>query len=173
MTTPVGYPSAISIGDSLALRIFIPGADLDGTIDVHTKGRHRARVVQGKKPWVQFYPDKKTEAWELHAGTTALAQLRAVTVQGDKDFVLPLKDCRMLVNLRFNMRRPPSYPKRVQHHTKKPDVDNLAKAILDALVTHGVLGDDNCITDLTISKRYADEIHHPVGVEVDLTCLPE
>ena len=41
---------------------------------------------------------------------------------------------------------------------KKPDIDNIAKAVLDAL--NGVAyGDDNQVTALEVSKHYAAEAH--------------
>lgn len=168
--TPPGFPSAISVGDSLALRCFVPGIELSGVLEVPPKDRHRARVVHGKKPWVQFYDTERNRLWEHHTGTTVLAQLRGVVVQGDRDFTLPLTGCRVLMSLRFNLRKPVSYSKKVIHQTVKPDLDNLTKSVLDALVGNGILPDDNCITDLMLAKRYADD-SHPVGVEIEMTCL--
>lgn len=131
------------------------------------KERPQARVIPGKKPFAQFYTPPKTKEWEEHVGVMALEQLRSLP----EDFVMPIKGCRILANLRFNIRRPVSLPKSAIHAVKKPDLDNLVKAILDGIVTAGVIEDDNCITDLSTMKRYADE-DHPMGVEVDLTCLP-
>lgn len=39
--------------------------------------------------------------------------------------------------------------------TSKPDIDNLAKAVLDALTGVGVWNDDAQVTDIVCSKRYA------------------
>lgn len=35
-----------------------------------------------------------------------------------------------------------------------PDVDNIAKLYLDALVQHGVIEDDRKVTELTVSREY-------------------
>jgi Holliday junction resolvase RusA-like endonuclease len=78
---------------------------------------------------------------------------------------------RVLLTLRFNLPKPKSYPKRVVHHLKKPDIDNYAKALIDGLVKGRIIEDDGLVTDLTIQKRYL-EPGHPEGVEVDLTALP-
>jgi Holliday junction resolvase RusA-like endonuclease len=51
----------------------------------------------------------------------------------------------------------------------KPDVDKLARAILDA-ITAIVIADDAQVVSLTASKVYADE-HRPVGVHVVVTDL--
>lgn len=42
------------------------------------------------------------------------------------------------------------------HHSSKPDADNIAKAIQDALTDLGIWVDDSRISFLQISKRYAD-----------------
>lgn len=163
---PKGYPRAAVAGRSLALGFFIPG-------DPVPKDRPRGRVIAGpnRKPFVQFYTDKKTVDYEDSVGQHALVQLRAVEVDGDEDFTLPVRDSRIIAHLRFNLKKPVSYPKSVKHATKKPDLDNLVKTVLDGLVKGGVIDDDNCVTDISMMKRYADD-DHPVGVEVDLTVLP-
>jgi Holliday junction resolvase RusA-like endonuclease len=43
-----------------------------------------------------------------------------------------------------------------RRHTKKPDLDNLAKAVLDALTDINFWRDDSQITKLTIQKEWAD-----------------
>lgn len=177
---PSGYPRALVVGRSIVLGVFIP--PFTGTVgsgkskqelveEIVAKERPRARVIPGKKPIPQLYTPAKTAAWEEHVAKEALAQLRGVEVEGDKDFTLPIRDCRVLATVRFNLRKPVSYPKSVVHAVKKPDLDNLVKAIWDGLVNAQVLEDDNCITDTLMMKRYADA-EHPPGVEVELTCLP-
>lgn len=42
-------------------------------------------------------------------------------------------------------------------HTKKPDVDNLAKAVLDALVDVKAFSDDSIVTQLIVTKEYANQ----------------
>lgn len=41
-------------------------------------------------------------------------------------------------------------------HSAKPDLDNLSKAVLDALVQAGVLEDDAHVTRLLLEKRYVN-----------------
>jgi Holliday junction resolvase RusA-like endonuclease len=118
-----------------------------------------------------MYTPEKTKKWEAHVGEHALAELRSVDLDADEDFRLPIKGCRIIAFMRFNLRKPKSYPKSRVHATSKPDIDNLAKAILDGIQAAGVIDDDHFVTDLTTMKRYATD-EHPVGVEVDLTCIP-
>lgn len=68
----------------------------------------------------------------------------------------------VMVYLNFHMPRPKSLPKKVTFHIKRPDVDNLTKAVLD-----GMLGsfykDDSQIFFLGTGKIYTTE---RAGVEV-------
>lgn len=41
-------------------------------------------------------------------------------------------------------------------HTKKPDIDNLAKAVLDALVKAGAIEDDRFVVRLLTMKTYSE-----------------
>lgn len=67
------------------------------------------------------------------------------------------------VKIIFAMPIPKSFSKKIRlkiatgeyNHTKKPDVDNMAKAVLDAL--NGVAyTDDSLITHLTVGKHYSN-----------------
>lgn len=165
---PSAFPNALNHNGSIVLNLFIPAVDGE----VVAKERPQAKVITGKtgKPFPSFYTPKKTAMWEKHVAETARTQAITVDVVGD-DFILPFENVRVMAQIRFNLRKPPSYPKSVVHATKKPDLDNLVKAILDGLVLGRVLGDDNCVVALNTSKHYAD-IDHPPGVEIELTCLP-
>ena len=57
------------------------------------------------------------------------------------------------VELHFFFQRPKSLPKKVQYHTKKPDVDNLAKSVLDAF--EGIIyANDAQVISLRVTKEY-------------------
>lgn len=94
------------------------------------------------------YTPKKTELYE------ALIREK----YGKREFY----DCPIWVRLIFSMPIPKSYPKwklaainqGILKHEKTPDLDNLAKAVLDAL--NGVAyKDDSKITRLILSKHYS------------------
>ncbi len=58
----------------------------------------------------------------------------------------------LIMELEFNIERPKSVTR--PYPTVKPDIDNFAKAILDA--ANGILyKDDSLICDLLVKKRYA------------------
>lgn len=78
-------------------------------------------------------------------------------LEGGELFVGPIE-----VKLVFQMPVPKGFPKKVRKdieegtlkHIKKPDLDNMAKAILDAL-NEVAFTDDSHITKLTLAKRYS------------------
>jgi crossover junction endodeoxyribonuclease RusA len=77
-------------------------------------------------------------------------------------------DGPLAIRLGFVMPRPTSTPKRrTPPAVKKPDVDKLARAVLDAL-TGVAWRDDSQITDLRASKRLAELDEQP-GVHIHLT----
>lgn len=71
------------------------------------------------------------------------------------------------LNLAFVLPRPKSHPKtKTIAHTTRPDVDKLARAVLDALI--GVaFNDDGQVAGLVCTKRYGDLGEQP-GVVVTI-----
>jgi Holliday junction resolvase RusA-like endonuclease len=69
------------------------------------------------------------------------------------------------VTLRFRFPRPKSHfnskeqlkPTAPVWFTGKPDADNCAKAVLDALTMLGVWKDDALVTELYVTKKYAEQ----------------
>jgi len=164
---PEGFPAALVAGRAVSLRLFIPGAPV-------AKERPKAKVItpKGRRPFPQFYTPEATVVWEDHVGDTARTQLAGLQAEGDgEDFLLPLVGYRFITVMRFNLHKPVSYPARITHHTRKPDRDNLEKAVLDGLVKGRIISDDNAVTDGYSCKRYVTP-GHPEGVEIDLTALP-
>ncbi len=81
-------------------------------------------------------------------------------------------DCALCVSLQFFLPIPKSFTKNrhaAAHEgyivpITKPDLDNLAKLVLDAC--NGVLFlDDRCIVDLVLSKRYSNDPRVVIMVE--------
>lgn len=64
------------------------------------------------------------------------------------------------VSLAFTMRS----PKRPKYDTPatRPDLDKMARSVLDSITAAGVWGDDSQVVDLILSKRYGTQ----PGVEV-------
>lgn len=79
------------------------------------------------------------------------------------------------LNLAFSMPRPQAHylkaglrPDAPTHHTKKPDVDNLAKAVMDALTDCGVWVDDDQIASLSVTKFYVSRDPNVAGCLVTI-----
>lgn len=73
-------------------------------------------------------------------------------------------DGPVAVTLRFYLPRPVSLPKKTVEHTKRPDVDKLARAVLDSL-TGLFFKDDSQVVRLLASKHYADPF---CGVDISV-----
>lgn len=59
------------------------------------------------------------------------------------------------VEIGFLLPRPKSAPRRVRFPVKRPDVDKLARAVLDGLAEGGAFADDGQVVDLYAFKRFA------------------
>lgn len=97
---------------------------------------------------VRLYDPAKSKDWKRTVHYTVAEKI------APESHRFPLQG-PLVVTLRFSMPRPKSLPKRVQHHTKRPDLDNCAKAVMDAL--NGlVYRDDSQVWWLDVSKCYSD-----------------
>lgn len=121
---------------------------------------------------MQTYNDNRVTAYEDRVAMTARSQLVSIDIDGPqgRDVILPFGEHAVYVTLRFNMTKPVSYRKAVVKHTRRPDLDNLTKTVLDGLQKARIITDDGLVCELNLSKHYASE-GHPVGVEIDLTAL--
>jgi Holliday junction resolvase RusA-like endonuclease len=135
------------------------------------KPKARPRTVKNKHTGeIQTYTPDDTVSWEGNIGWQAKQALAALHQMHPGQFdVLPLAN-RLMIQLRFNIKRPQSLPKKVLYPMKsRPgDIDNLDKCVLDALQNVGVIRDDCQVTDLDSMKRFADQ-DHPEGVEIQIT----
>ncbi len=121
---------------------FVPG---------EPKGQPRPRAfARGGK--ARVYDPGTAEGWK---GQVALAA---------KEHLPPTPiDIPVAMHLRFHLPRPRGHfgkagikPAAPCHHVARPDIDNLAKAVIDALVAIGFLRDDCLVHLLFLTKRYAD-----------------
>lgn len=93
-------------------------------------------------------------------------QQRAERVASDEGIVLPIPPGRKgyAIVVFARMKPPKSYSKKrlkeiqegLEKPLKKPDVDNIAKLWLDALVEGGILEDDKNVTSLAVQKSWSD-----------------
>jgi crossover junction endodeoxyribonuclease RusA len=101
---------------------------------------------------------KRLRPWRA---TVAAAVKAAVGAQ------VPFPDGPVTVTLKFVMPRPVSTPKRsTPPAVKRPDVDKLARAVLDG-ITGTAIADDSQVTLLVAHKRLA-EIAETPGVVIEI-----
>lgn len=114
------------------------------------QGRPRAAFRHGR---VVVYDPKESVAWKRHVE----ASLRTQVQEGGYAILSgPLS-----VTLLFIYQSGGTYAER-EWHTKKPDIDNLTKAVLDA--ANGILwGDDAQVSELT-ARKINGAMHENAGV---------
>lgn len=110
------------------------------------QGSKRAFVRNGRANLVEV-AGASLKAWRQDVTVAASAAIR------HHDWV-PLEE-PLEVHVGFRLPRPKSRPDDDWHATR-PDVDKLARAVLDALTVAEVWRDDCYVADLRVFKRYAD-----------------
>ena len=104
----------------------------------------RARVIEGRTTGQRH----KFHTWR--SAVTDAAWLAMRQQPRTTPFLGPVH-----VDITFVHTRPASTPRDRRWRTKTPDLDKLARAVLDALVTAGVMGDDAQVAQLTARKVLA------------------
>lgn len=76
---------------------------------------------------------------------------------------IPMMEGHVCIDVIFYMTRPQRMKKETRLRTckKKPDIDNLLKAVYDAMTEAGVWGDDAQIVYATGKKFYSNDIEEP------------
>jgi len=127
------------------IQVFIPGVPVPkGSAKAfYVKALGRARVVQDnaekQRPWASMIAVMTRDRWTYGVTNSA--------VHADMLFVMP----RPKSHLRANGSVKGSFAQR--EHTSKPDVDKLARCVLDALT--GVLyTDDSQVVEINARKTY-------------------
>ena len=134
-------------------------ADDDGSVWSATipgepigKGRPRATVRGG---FVKTYTPKKTADWERGAAAVLSGKWSGPPLDGPVSvglLALFPRPKRMVWKRRAMPREP---------FIRSPDVDNVAKAVLDALEKAGVLSNDKLVWSLDCVALYCDGTEEP------------
>lgn len=113
------------------------------------KGKGDAKEFTGKVAQVES-SKPGLEVWR--------ADVRAAFLVDGQPRLRFAKGQPVSVRLTFVMPRPATMPKRkpTPPHTKRPDVDKLLRAVLDALTSAGVLADDCQVVEQYAVKRTAE-----------------
>jgi Holliday junction resolvase RusA-like endonuclease len=113
--------------------------------DPAPQGSKRAFVAKGRA--IITEDSKKSAPWR-----DSVAAAAAEAMAG----ALPI-DAAVEVRVTFFFARPASVkPQKRPYPSVAPDVDKLARAVLDGLTAGGVFRDDSRVVDLLARKRYAD-----------------
>jgi Holliday junction resolvase RusA-like endonuclease len=97
---------------------------------------------------VGTYDPKESRHWKNNVSAQIVAQ--------KPQFI---KSGAISVIMLFHLPKPKSLSKKVLRHVKKPDIDNLQKAIFDSC--KGILwGDDSQVVEIFAAKSYALEEPH-------------
>lgn len=153
----------------------IPSLEVSGSVALFSffiqgvpvpKGRPRFGKDQYGRP--RTYSPQETVDWEIEVGWKAREAVSLVASSSGPSVRLPFEK-RVLSELTFYMPKPKSYARSVVDMTKKPDLDNLSKAVLDGLSKAKIIKDDNIVTDEINRKRYAEVEGVPTGVHISLT----
>ena len=132
-------------------------------IEFFCPGKPQAQGSKTKGRWGNIREDNK----ELGPWRERVAMAAYAVIDGDmsEDAYRPLLTGPIAVGLEFILYRPQATPKsKTPPATKKPDIDKLERAVLDAL-THVLWTDDSQVTHVFKRKRVA-EIGESPGVHV-------
>jgi Holliday junction resolvase RusA-like endonuclease len=137
------------------------------------KGQPRPKAFArnfGAKWQARVYDPGTADGWKYEVGMAA-KQWHGARLQGPISvtiyFYLPRPKAH------FGKKNGQEYVKTNSptFHAGKPDADNLAKAVLDALTNCGVWGDDSQISALSIIKTYVCEKKPVSGAAVTINQL--
>lgn len=136
------------------LRVVVPGTPV---------GKGRPRVGRrGRTHWAQVHQDPKSQSWEGAASVIARAAYGARAAMADAVEVRVAAVARRPD--RLNRRKDPDHR---LWRTSKPDIDNVVKSALDALVLAGVLVDDTLVARLRAESLFTARGEGP-AVEIEV-----
>lgn len=133
-------------------------------VDGEPKGQPRPKAFS-RGGFTRVYDPGTAEGWK---GCVALAARPHIPKE-------PLM-CPLSLRIQFNMPRPKGHfrtnghvkPNAPHMFTKKPDADNLAKAVMDALTQLKVWHDDSQVVWLDVRKTYCVGSSKP-GASIEIT----
>jgi Holliday junction resolvase RusA-like endonuclease len=115
------------------------------------KGSARAFMPKGARFPVITSDNKSLKAWER----SVRDRLQQIMPAVPRPTRVAIWDAPIAIELRFELPRPKSLPKRVLHHLKKPDLDKLTRGAIDPLIGI-VFRDDSQVVKVIAEKHYTD-----------------
>ena len=132
------------------------------------KGRPRATVQNGR---TRVYTPTQTADWEHFAAVGLRAAYVDACSPEPANYMTGPLGCEVVAvfprtaELLRKVKGGHKYPTWRLPHANKPDADNIAKSVLDAIEKAGIIRDDKQIALLTVGKHYG-MIHEEPRVEV-------
>jgi Holliday junction resolvase RusA-like endonuclease len=123
-------------------------AELNVTGLPATQGSHQA-FIRGKRAIVVPVGAAKLEAWR---GAVAGQARQWLSVNGYDESPWD-RSTPLSVAIVFRLPEPKQRPQQLLHE-RRPDIDKLARAVLDALTRSGLIVDDSRIAILVAAKRW-------------------
>lgn len=117
------------------------------------KGQPRPRAF-ARNGIVRVYDPGTAEGWKSQIAMAAKPHIPEEPMLGTFSVAIHAVFSRPKAHRRANGQVKPTAP---CYHVTKPDCDNVAKAVLDALTTVGMWRDDRQVARLTVDKVYGDE----------------
>lgn len=108
------------------------------------QGSHKAFMPRGARFPVVTHDNARTKPWRAVVALTAAQHRPDELLDGPIELIV----C-------FFLPRPKSLPKKVQAHTRKPDLSKLVRALEDAL-TGVIWRDDSQVVSTTAQKAYGE-----------------
>lgn len=122
----------------------------------HPKGQPRPKAfVRGKRAAV--YDPGTAEGWKGQIALAAKPFLPSMPLQGPLELSIEFSFLRPKSHYGTSKGTPYLKDCAPTWHTSKPDLDNLAKAVMDALTQLGLWLDDQQVSKLVLLKRYCDK----------------
>lgn len=118
------------------------------------KGSVTAFKTKAGRPFVTTQRTKNLKEWQAAIQSVMQFEWKRGLLQGP-----------VAVKLSFRMLKPKSARKSDCWVAKRPDIDKLARAVLDGM-TGIVFRDDGQVAQLIVSKHYADDTGPGVHIEV-------
>jgi crossover junction endodeoxyribonuclease RusA len=149
LTTFAARTPAPSLQTDVVVEFFVPGKPAP-----QGSKRHVGRGIMVES-------SREVGPWRERVALAAHQAMHIVEVDGR----LPVIAGAVTLALTFVLPRPKATPKRrTPAATKRPDVDKLARSVLDA-ITDVIIVDDAQVTDLRATKRLA-EVGESPGVKI-------
>lgn len=136
------------------------------------KGQPRPRAFAmkiGNTFQTRVYDPHTAEGWKSQIAAAAREHLRAQPLSGPVELVLAFTFRRPRAHFYAGKRADMVRENAPVYHVAKPDTDNVAKAVMDALTQMGgVWGDDAQVARLIVTKTYGP----CPGVNIEIRPIP-